>query len=78
MKDGKEDLKLTGLIEGGAMSFDEKPDVACLTFGAEFPSLKEEQFKRAFERNMQRIKSKESGAHDAQHMILLKLWCVFD
>ena len=28
MKDGKEDLKLTGLIEGGAASFDKKPDVA--------------------------------------------------
>ena len=64
MKDGKEDLKLTGLIEGGAMSFDEKPDVAWLAFKAEFLGFKEKQFKRAFDRNMKRIKSKESCTHD--------------
>ena len=39
--DGKEDQKLRGLIEGGAISADEKPDVAWLTFGAEFLGFKE-------------------------------------
>ena len=34
MTDVKEDQKLRGLIEGGAVSLDEKPDVAWLTFGA--------------------------------------------
>ena len=61
MKDGKEDRKLKGLIEGGAMSFDEKPDAAWLTFGAEFPGFKEEQFKRAFDCNVKSIRSKDSG-----------------
>ena len=42
MKDGKEDHKLIGLIEGGAISLDEKPDIAWLTFGAEFPGFKED------------------------------------
>ena len=42
MKDGKEDHELRGLIEGGAISADEKPDVAWLTFGAEFPGFDEE------------------------------------
>ena len=65
MTDGKEDQKLRGLIEGGAISADEKPDVAWLTFGAEFPGFKEEQLKRAFERGTKRINSKESGAHNA-------------
>ena len=36
MKDGKEDHKLIGLIEGGAISLDEKPDIAWLRFGADF------------------------------------------
>ena len=64
MKDGKEDQKLKGLIEGGAMSLDEKPDIAWLTFGAEFAGFKEEQFKRAFDRNVKSIRSKESGTCD--------------
>ena len=64
MTDGKEDQKLRGLIEGGAISADEKPDIAWLTFGAEFPGFKEEQFKRAFDRNMKAIRSKDSGACD--------------
>ena len=40
MKDGEEDHELKGLIEGGAMSFDEKPEIAWLTFGAEFLGFK--------------------------------------
>ena len=65
MKDGKEDHELKGLIEGGAMSFDEKPDAAWLTFGAEFPGFKEEQFKRALDRDVKSIRPKDSGARDA-------------
>ena len=65
MKDGKEDHELRGLIEGGAISFDEKPDAAWLTFVVEFPGFKEEQFKRAFDRNVKSIRSKDSGARNA-------------
>ena len=78
MKDDKEDLKLTGMIEGGAMSFDEKPDIAWLTFGAEFTGLKEAQFKRAFDHSIKRVKSKESGTRSAWHAIFLKFWHAFD
>ena len=67
MKDGKEDHKLRGLIEGGAVSVDEKPDAAWLTFGAEFPGFKEEQFKRAFDRNAKSCLSKDSGTRNIQH-----------
>ena len=36
-KDGKDESKLMGLIEGGAMILSEKPGVAWLAFVAEFP-----------------------------------------
>ena len=60
MKDGKEDLKLIGLIKGGAASSEEKLDTAQLTFGAEFLGLKKEQFKQAFDRSAKGLKRKES------------------
>ena len=65
MKDGKEGHDLRGLIEGSAISFDEKPDASWLTFGAEFLGFKEEQFKRAFDRDMKACLSKDLGARDA-------------
>ena len=44
------------------MRLDEKPDIAWLTFGAEFPGFKEGQFKRAFDRSMKSLKCEELGA----------------
>ena len=73
MKGSKEDLKLTGLIEGGTASFDEKPGVAWLTFWVELLGFKEEQLKRVLERNVKRIAPKESVMCNVQHVTLLKL-----
>ena len=78
MKDGKDHLKLTGLIKGGTASFDEKPGATWLNFGAEFPGFKEEKLKRAFDRNVKRAESKELGARGDQHVTLLKFWHALD
>ena len=50
----------------GAASLDEKPDTAWLTFGAEFLGLKEDQFKRAFDRSAKALKCEELGARNTR------------
>ena len=47
--------------KGGAASLGEKLDMEWLTFGAEFPALKEDQFKRDFDHIMKDFKHKVLG-----------------
>ena len=72
-KDGKEDHKSLGLVEGGSVSLDEKLEVPWLTFGAEFPGLKEDQFKWAFDHNTKVLKCEELGTRNLRHVARFRI-----
>ena len=65
MKDGKEDQKLMGLIEGGTVSLGKNLGIELLTFSAELPGLKKDQLKRDFYCNAKHLKHKEAGTRNA-------------
>ena len=52
-------------IEGSAASLEKNLGVVPLTFGAELPGLKEDQFKQALERITKKLECEEVAARSA-------------
>ena len=71
-KDSKEEIKLTSLIKWRVARLGKKLGMSWLAIGAEFPRIKEEQFKRAFDRSMKILECEELCTLHLRHTMFLR------